>query len=498
MPLARPRGLPLRAAALSLLLSGCVAEPRLGPRAAIRPVQEFAAGRSLAPAVAADATWPEGDWWHGYNDPQLTALIGEGLSGAPDIAAAVARLRQAEGYRQQAGAALLPQIDGQASIGGAKQSGRMGAPLPPALGGWKDTASASLAASFDLDLWGKNRANLRAATSDAEAASLDVAQARLLLSTTIASAYADLARYYAERDVEANAVQLRLDTQKLVANRVAIGLDTRAELKQADSAVPAERAQLAAIEESIALTKNRIAALLGEGPDRGLTIQRPTLRFAARTVPADVTTDLIGRRPDIVSARTRVESSAERIKAARADFYPSVSLSALIGVQSLGISNLFLSGSSYGQAGAAISLPIFHGGEIKGKYRVARGTYDEAVATYDGTVASAFHDVADAVTSQSMLSEQLTQSRQSLSDAREGYDVARQRYEGGLSDYLTVLTAQNSVLTEQRIVVDLEARAFTLDVALVKALGGGAVAPVSPSSTARADAGAVSRETIHG
>ncbi|MDH7637853.1 efflux transporter outer membrane subunit [Sphingomonas sp. MAHUQ-71] len=488
---------PLRAAALSLLLSGCVAVPKLGPRPDVRSAQSFAAGRSLAPNAGSDATWPGGDWWQGYNDPQLTALIGEGLAGAPDIAAAVARLHQADGYRQQAGAALLPRIDGSGSVGGAKQSGRTGIPLPPSLGGWRDTASASFDFSFDLDLWGKNRANLRAATSDAQAAAVDVAEARLLLSTNIASAYADLARYYAERDVEVNAVQLRLDTQKLVANRVAIGLDTKAELKQADSAVPAERAQLSAIEESIALTKNRIAALLGAGPDRGLTIQRPTLSFAARTVPADVTTDLIGRRPDVVSARARVESSAERIKAARADFYPSVSLSGLIGVQSLGISNLFLSGSSYGNAGAAVSLPIFHGGEIKGKYRVARGTYDEAVATYDGTVAGAFHDVADAVTSQSKLAEQLSQSRQSLSDARDAYDIARQRYEGGLSDYLTVLTAQNSVLTEQRIVVDLEARAFTLDVALVKALGGGAVAPVPPP-TSSADAGAVSSETHHG
>ena len=490
-------GVSLRATALAMLLSGCAAVPALAPGPSLRTAQSVAAGRSVAPAVSGAAIWPDGDWWRGYHDAQLSALIDEGLAGAPDIDAAAARLRQAEGYRQQAGAALLPQIDGNASLGGAKESYDNGIPPAFAPKGWNDTGSASLNLSFDLDLWGKNRANLRAAASDAAAAALDLAQARLLLSTNIASAYADLNRYFAERDVEVNAVALRTDTQKLVANRLAMGLDTRAELKQADSAIPAEQAKLAQIEESIGLTRNRIAALLGMGPDRGIAIQRPSLSFAARAVPADVTTDLLGRRPDVASARASVESDAQRIKAARADFYPSVSLNALIGFQSLGISNLFLSGSSNGQAGAAVSLPIFHGGEIAGKYRVARATYDQAVASYNGTVITAYHDVADAVTSQSMLGIELARSRQSLADAQEAYSLARQRYEGGLSDYLTVLTAQDSVLTEQRTVVDLEARAFSLDVALVKALGGGATPPIFLHPTS-ADAGARSQEAIHG
>jgi NodT family efflux transporter outer membrane factor (OMF) lipoprotein len=487
----------LGAAAVALVLPGCATVPNFGPKPPLRAAQSYEASRAFAAATAVDSVnraWPDGAWWRGYGDAQLNALIEEGLASAPDLAAAVARLHQADGYRQEAGAALLPSVDASGQVQGVKQSYDNGIPAAFVPRGWNDTASASLSFGFDLDLWGKNRANLRAATSDAEAARLDVAQTRLLLSTNIASAYADLARLFAERDVEEHAVTLRLDTQKLVANRVAIGLDTKAELKQADSAVPAEQAQLIEIDESIGLTRNRIAALLGKGPDRGLSVQRPALAFAARSVPADVTTDLIGRRPDIASARARVESAAQRIKAARADFYPSISLSALIGYESFGISNLFKSGSSFGQAGPAVSLPIFHGGDLAGKYRVSRATYDEAVANYDSTVTTAFHDVADAVTSQSMLGTELAHSRQSLADAQEAYDVARQRYEGGLSTYLTVLTAQDSVLQQQRTVVDLQARAFTLDVALVRALGGGAVA--LPSVTA--DAGRHPQEPFHG
>ncbi len=294
-----------------------------------------------------------------------------------------------------------------------------------------------------------------------------------MLSTNIASAYADLARLFAERDVQATALDLRLQTQKLVSDRVTIGLDTRAELKQADAAVPAARADLAATDEAIGLTRNRIAALLGKGPDRGLTIARPAAVMQAQGLPAGVTTDLIGRRPDIAAARARVESAAQRIKVARADFYPSVSLSALIGFQSLGIDNLFKSGSSFGQAGPAISLPIFRGGAIAGQYKGARATYDEAVATYDRAVADAFHDVADAVTSRKMLAVRLAESRQALADSEAAFGVARQRYQGGLSTYLDVLTAEERLLQNRTIVADLEARAFTLDVALIRALGGG-------------------------
>jgi len=217
--------------------------------------------------------------------------------------------------------------------------------------------------------------------------------------------------------------------------------------------------------------------LIGAGPDRGLAIARPAALARPRALPADVTTNLIGQRPDIAAARARVEASAQRIKVAHADFYPAISLSALAGFESLGLASLLNGGSSYGNAGPAISLPIFRGGQIAGQYRTSRAQYDEAVANYDRTVAGAYHDVADAVTSQTMLAQRLAQSQQALADAEEAYRIARERYEGGLSTYLTVLSAEDMVLQNRRAVADLSARAFSLDVALVRALGGGFAQP---------------------
>lgn len=457
---------------LPLLFSACAPVPQLGARPEVRAGDSYAASQTFAPAAAA-SVWPATNWWADYGDTQLTALIEEGLTDAPDLAAAAARLRSAQAFARQAGAARLPSVGLEASATEAKQSYNNGVPAAFVPQGWNDSGRVAASLSFDLDLWGKNRAALAAATSDAEAARIELEQSRLVLSTNIAGAYADLARLAAERRVQENALSVRTQTQKLVTDRVAAGLDTRAELKQADSAVPAARADLAATDEAIGLTRNRIAALLGKGPDRGLTIALPAAPAEARSLPAGVTTDLIGRRPDVAAARARVEAAASRIKVARADFYPSVNLSALIGFQSLGLSNLFDSGSTFGQAGPAISLPIFRGGQLAGQYKGARASYDEAVANYDGVVATAFREVADAVTSQRSLGIRLSESRQALADSEAAYSIARQRYEGGLSTFLDVLTAEERVLQNRQIVVDLEARAFTLDVQLVRALGGG-------------------------
>jgi NodT family efflux transporter outer membrane factor (OMF) lipoprotein len=462
---------------LALLLAGsatltaCASVPDLGPRPSVRPVQHLAASTSLASSAR---SWPKADWWSDYGDPQLERLMGEALAAAPDLAAAAARLRTAQGYAQQAGAALYPTIDALASGGFVQQSENNGIPAGFVPNGWKDNGKLSLGFSLDLDLWGRNRAALAAAKSDVDAATFELAEARLALTTGIAAAYADLAKLYAQRDVLEATIAIRNDTLKLVADRVETGLDTRAELKQAQSRVPAARAELAATDEAIALTRNAIAALMGAGPDRGLAIARPGVAILeARGVPANASIDLIGRRPDIAAARAAVEAAASRIKVARAAFYPNISLTGLIGLQSLGLGSLLQGGSTYGNVGPAMTLPIFHGGALSGQYRGARGQYDEAVARYDAGVVQALRQVADAVASRNMLVVRLSESRQALSDAEEANLLARKRYESGLSTYLDVLNAEEGVLQARRTVAELQTRAFTVDVAMVRALGGG-------------------------
>lgn len=446
---------------LPLLATACASVPNLGPAPEMRPASEYAASASLSPT---GTPWPDEGWWLRYNDPQLNQLIEEGIAGSPDIEAAAARFRTARGFAQQAGAALLPTVD---AFGTSEFTKQGDAKL-------LSNGSAGLSLSFDLDLWGKNRAALAAATSDAEAAGYELAQARLVLTTGIASTYADLAQLYRQRDTLESALQIRSETLKLVSQRVHIGLDTRAELKQAEGRVSEARDDLAANGEAISLTRNALAALIGKGPDRGLSIQRPTVAgFAAQGIPANATIDLIGRRPDIAAYRAAAEAGSSRIKEARAAFYPNINITALLGLSAFGIGDIFSSSSSFGSVSPAVTLPIFHGGALQGQYRGARGRYDEAVALYNRQVITALRETADAVTSRRALDARLIESRSALASFEEANNLARMRYESGLSTYLDVLSAEESVLGARLNVAALETRAFVLDVALVRALGGG-------------------------
>ncbi|MEI4505827.1 efflux transporter outer membrane subunit [Sphingopyxis sp. CCNWLW253] len=452
------------------LLAGCASVPDLGPK----PVPAAAESlESNATFASAQGAWPGEGWWQGFGDAQLDALIEEGLKGSPDVAIAAARVSAAEAMAQQAGAALLPRVGAEASAGGVQQSKNMGIPPEFVPDGIQDTGHIAATFSFNLDLWGRNRAALAAATSEAEAARVDEAQARLMLTTGIASAYADLAGYYHALDVANDAVRVRTASADLSGERARAGIENQASQRQAESRAASARADVVALEEAIATTRNRLAALIGAGPDRGLSIARPQIARPSLGLPGNAGIDLIGRRPDIVAARLRSEAAAKRIDVARADFYPNVSLSALVGLQSLGLSNLFKSGSEYGNGGAAISLPIFEGGRLQGQYRGSRADYDVAVATYDRTLIGALRDVADIVASRAATERQLVGRREALTAAAEASKLAGLRYRAGLSNQIVQLTAEDSMVALSRAVADLEARQLSLDIALIRALGGG-------------------------
>lgn len=462
----------LSALTAALAVAGCASVPNLGPEPLPRGPETIAAERSLAPTPA--AAWPRDAWWEDYGDAQLTALIEEGLKASPDVATAAARYRRAAGLTQQAGAARLPSLElrGQAQLN--KQSYNNGFPKEFLPQGWNDTGQVAASFNFDLDLWGKNRAALAAATSDQRAAQLDLHQAELLLTTGIASAWFDLARLGAERDLRQAELTLRENSRKLVSDRVTQGLDMRGSLASAEAQASTARAAVTEIDQAIDLRRHQIAALVGAGPDRGLDIAVPALpTLPERGVPAGASTDLVGRRPDVIAARERVEAAASRIKVARADFYPAVSLSALVGFQSLGLSNLLTSDSTFGQVGPAVTLPIFRGGALAGQYKGARAQYDEAVAAYDKAVLAAYQDAADAVTARQAIARRLVDARAALASSNEAYTIARRRYEGGLSNYLDVLTVEDRLIQARTAVAELEAAARSADVALVRALGGG-------------------------
>lgn len=457
--------------ALTLAITGCAQIPSLDQLANPKESQDYETTQAFsAPA----SHWPDESWWQAYDDPQLSALIDEALRDAPDLLAASARLRRAEAIGQIAGAPLLPQVSANGSATEQRQSYNYLTPKSMTPEGWQDYGRATLDFSWELDFWGKNRAALAAATSEVEASRAEFAQARLSLAAAIATDYMELARLFAARDTAARSVEIRSKTATLFSERFANGLETKGSLREAEARRASAEGELLQIEEQIGLQRFRLAALLGAGPDRGLAVERPAINLKRSIgLPQELAADLLGRRPDIVAARLRTEAQLKRIDQKQAEFYPNVNLAGFIGLQSLGLNLLTKDGSTTGSIGPAISLPIFTGGRLSGELRSTVASYDEAVANYNQTIAQALQQVANATLSQKSLGGRLSKSEEAVAAATEAYRIASNRYEGRLSSYLEVLSAEDVMLNNQRILTDLQSRAFTLDVALMHALGGG-------------------------
>jgi len=470
---------PAKGLALALVvtsLAGCASLPKVGLRPVLASVERLPAIRTFADSTG---QWPSDRWWQDFGDPQLDRLIDEALANAPTLAEATARIRLASSQSDLARAALLPRAGLTATARYSRITQSIGLPTD---GNWHLLGAGLLSASYNIDLWGKNRSALRAAVSAQNAAAADAAAARLALTTSVASAYTDLSQLFVRRSVAADALKVRQATLDLVTRRFNAGLDPRIAMEQAQAGTDAAAGALAATDEAISLNRNILASLLGAGPDRGLDIRPPELAHRRPPgLPADAAIGLIGRNPEIVSARWQVEAEAERIAIARAGFYPNVSLAGLIGLASFGLSNLVKDASVIGSVGPAITLPIFDGGRLRANYRGANARYDAAVAQYDEALLRALHNVADAATSLRALAPRQLAADAAVSREEAAYRLSLMRYEGGLADYQSVLIVENALIEARDQAAALRLRGFVLDITLVESLGGGFHAALPPS-----------------
>lgn len=459
----------------ALLLTGCASIPKLGKAPKVKDVHDYATAQSLAGNGSA---WPGEGWWKSYGDPQLDQLMTEALAKAPDMAIAKARILSAAGSKQRAGAGLLPSVNGFVGTGAGHlmrdQEIRQVTGRNDEFKDWGDGGSSFLTIRYNIDIWGGYRAKLAAATSEAKAAIVDSHEAALTLTTSIAAAYANLSRLFEERQVLNRTLAVRSHVLELTQQRLGHGLDNVSTMQDASARLANAQADLTANQESIDLVRHQIAALMGAGPDRGMAITRPqSVKLRAVGLPDNAALDLLGRRPDIVAARLTAEAAGYRVKVAKTQFYPNVSLNGIVGYQTRALEHMATHGLALGAASAALNLPIFRGGSLSGQYREAWATYQEAVASYDKTLSQALQQVADAATSQKQLNLQLDQTVQALNHAELSYNVLANRYKSGLVTYIEVLQGEENVLTLRKAVADLRARAFQLDVSLIQALGGG-------------------------
>lgn len=477
------RSLPLAAALAGVLLvSGCASTGDLQPASAPVDPAGYALARSLAGAPLSDAAFPNRDWWRALGDPQLDALVDEALRGTPSLAAADARVRKAQAQAGLADAARKPTLGGSAQYAVAQ--------LPEGLAGDEIGGqlmhNAVLMVNFDwpLDVWGGKRAEYEAALDQAHALQVEAQAARLALAANVARGYVALAQAFDALDV-ANREQARSERLlQLAKQRVDAGLDNRIALRNTETMIATAKAQAGAAQQQIDALRNTLAALLGQGPDRGLAIARPQLLKApAPALPSVLPSELLGHRPDVVAARWRVEAAAQGIRTAKASFKPSIDLSGLVGLASTGFSDLFRSDSLLGFGGPAISLPIFDGGRLRNNLAARDADYDLAVADYDATAVQALHDVVDALQAIRSLDEQSASLQQAQAAANAALDLAQARYKAGLGTQLDVLAAQKPLLQIEQQAAGLRAQRYAAGIDLNRALGGG-LEVASPNTTA--------------
>jgi NodT family efflux transporter outer membrane factor (OMF) lipoprotein len=449
---------------LSAALASCTGDGT--PHVTAIDTQTIGLSQTPAPTV-------EAQWWKAFGDPQLDRIVDAALRNNPTLDEALARMRSAQAGLSEARSQQFPQVSFDANEQRDHFSGDYIYP-PPYAGTerWIGTLAGNL--SWDIDLWGRQAALVDKARALGHAAQLDATAARLAIEVAVVGAYVDLDEADKLADVARETVAEREHIVALAGQRAKDGLDSKVDLIQAQTLLDAARKNEAQAKSNCDLAIHAIAALTGRGADAYPTIARPTGNLnAVPELPVALPADLLARRPDIASARQRIEAATRGRAAAKAAFYPDVNLMATAGFASIGLSKLLaLQSEQYG-AGPAIHLPIFDAGKLRADYGAATADLDAAVADYNAAVIGAVHDTADCLTQNRSLDTQAVQQARFSADAAEGYKLAESRYRTGLANELTLLNAEALLLQAREQQASLDAERAGERVHLILAIGGG-------------------------
>lgn len=420
--------------------------------------------------------WPTEHWWEHYRDEQLTQLIEQALATSPDIKLAQARLAQAIAWVDQRDAMQGPELEGKAKQQRKRYADEYDAGAPLA-GHYGSTLLLEAELRYTFDFWGGQRAALQAAIGESAARSVEVQDARLMLSSRLVDAWLELGHLLAAKQLMQEALVVREQTLQLVEKRVKAGLDTETELKQAQGDLPATERNIAKLDAQIRVQRNALTALAGL-PVGALADAAPQPVWrSVQILPVEVPAELLGRRPDVVAARWRVEVAAQGVEVAKADFYPNISLRAFFGFAkqstTVGLSDWLQAGSRTYGIEPALSLPVFDAGRLRASLRTRQAELDEAVEAYNHTLLAAVHDVEEQLISLDGLAPQREAQLATLAAREAAFKVAKTQYQSGLTDYLNVLSSQDALLYERQQQLDIAVQAQRFSVALIRALGGG-------------------------
>ncbi|CAM5226466.1 efflux transporter outer membrane subunit [Rhodanobacter lindaniclasticus] len=487
---ASPGGRATLAALTALLLAACAAPTRL-------PAPDLRNDVPLAGLqTPTRAGWPAAPWWRQYHDPQLDDLMDRATRQSPDLALAQSRVSQAEQAAKLAAAQLGLSVNGSAQASRQRLSDHGLIPSQFLGFSWYNQAELGVQLQYDFDWWGKKRATMEAALDQAHAAEAQRSAAALAIQYAVADTYfgwqADQARLQLADQMLATQQQFT----HIADLRVRQGVDLPDEAQKAKAQLAAAREMRVALDGSAKIRRAALASLLGMAPADLPELQARPLPPIERGVPAGGGLDLIARRPDIAASRWQVEAALKRTDAARAEFFPDISLTALAGLSSIDLGKLLTAGSRTFALTPALHLPIFNGGALKANYGVSKAQLDAAVAQYDSTVLAAAREVATQALGAEQVAARQREQQAQLDAEQRLLANAQARARQGVRDLRESLGAQAALLQQRDAATRLQAQAVSTDLALIKALGGGyrSADEAAPPPSSSANAGAVPHE----
>lgn len=450
--------------ALATLLAGC-AVPESRPALTPKPTSDLALG---GPSVVLAP-----DWWRAIGDPQLDRIVADALASSPSLDTAAARVRQAQSVLARQDANDGPAIDLDAQAQAARLSGRYTIP-PPFAGTVRALGTAQAGLSWNLDLFGRQKAAIAQAGASLVAAQYDVAAARLMLAGSVVQAYAAVARAERQATIAQASIATRTQSVRLVDVQVRNRLASRLDAQAAGTLLAQARLALVQAQAARTLATIALAALAGRGEDYARAIA-PT-RIAsdvALPVPARLPADLLARRADVAAAQARIAAAAAGRQVARRAFYPNVNLTALVGLQAIGVGNFIDLDAGTAGAGAAIHLPLFDNGRLRADLAGATAALDVATADYNQTVMDAAREAADALARVQAADATRRTQAQVVAGFAETGRLNGIRVRSGLSSRLDLIDNDIRLLDAQLSAATLSIDAFAARAQLAVALGGG-------------------------
>lgn len=452
-------------ALIALSLGSCMAGPDYR-----RPALDVPPSWRIAEQEARDLV--NTSWWEQFNDPALNGLIDSALRENKDLLIATARIEEFRARYAIARSPLFPQIVAGASAGRQRTTHLRQAPLPDTAPNPVDQYNAALIASWEIDFWGK----LRRASESARATLLASEEGRrsviLSLVTSVAGGYVNLRDLDRQLEIAQSTAAAREESFKIFMLRFRGGQISELELSQVKSEYEQALATIPALQKAIAQQEHALSVLLGRNPGpvpRGSSLDSLKLPV----VPSGLPSDLLASRPDIRQAEQELIAANAQIGVARAQYFPSISLTGMFGWESTNLSRLFSGPANSWSFAAPLVQPVFTGGAIAGQVRAAEAFREETLLQYRKVIQNAFRDVEDALIDQRHTREQLAAQARQLEALRTYARTARLRYDNGYTSYIEVLDAEQSLFSAELSYAQTKGGLFQALINLYRAMGGG-------------------------